>query len=747
MPIANNTVNAVAMTVLPDAPVDVVTGLKVPTVDLFTDGGTSRIQHNGVVVSATNISPQKGGGLSRLGKQINKSYEGFRVAASLTDALGYAAWAYNSFYGTSSPPAEKIVYPSSAPLPTADSFVKGKVLLIASPKPVNIIAINESYGSRSILASVNDTYATGHLPGDIRRCYLADTVVESISNPVTQPDRSYKAAAATVHGTLTKSLTASANQLVAYSGFSAANYLREPYSADLDFGTGEWSVGAWVNVPVTLPVGNFPAVGGELFSFVTPAITNNSGCSGSYNTSTHVMSNLSIGTSASYPRFTFSMPLMLAGQSYVVTGQLSGDIGSVSQVRLSYGGGQALSYDPVTGVFSGTVPAVSPVIEVHLNGTVLCAVTLTSCSIKLASPAMVLDRKYTSGPSMAMGITSGGLLTATAYDGTTTSTVTTTAAYNTATWLKAVANYRAGRLAIEVNGVEVAVTNGSPLLTLNNSNAVLTIGNSYALAAPFPGSIALLKLGATVPSPEQSLWMYEQEKMMFRDGAQITLPSSGSVVDLTYDEAQDKWVALQATHESSWTGLVRTGVTTPSAGSFSKAEAKSGVKLLARTTTTPGVDITIPALGLKEELVRRAEAAAAQSRQLQVFDFDTVGFTAAMTSGSPTVTASSIVGTPYIGMGITGPGVPANTTIIGINGTTYTLSANCTATASNAVAQSTFTLTPGWTTTEVIAASASKREGSTKDWVRLYDGFRETVRFAVSPGSAAWVQITARKDT
>ena len=53
-------------------------------------------------------------------------------------------------------------------------------------------------------------------------------------------------------------------QLVAYSGWSSANYLREPYSADLDFGIGEWSASAWVNVPVTLPASSFPGRSADL---------------------------------------------------------------------------------------------------------------------------------------------------------------------------------------------------------------------------------------------------------------------------------------------------------------------------------------------------------------------------------------------------------------------------------------------------------------------------------------------------
>jgi len=35
---------------------------------------------------------------------------------------------------------------------------------------------------------------------------------------------------------------------VAYSGFSASNYLEQPYNSDLDFGTGDFSVIGWVNI-------------------------------------------------------------------------------------------------------------------------------------------------------------------------------------------------------------------------------------------------------------------------------------------------------------------------------------------------------------------------------------------------------------------------------------------------------------------------------------------------------------------
>ena len=360
----------------------------------------------------------------------------------------------------------------------------------------------------------------------------------------------------------------------------------------------------------------------------------------------------------------------------------------------------------------------------------------------------MVDRAYATGAKISLGQTYSGRLVAIAYDGTTSRTVTTPAAYNTASWLKAEACYTTdGTLSIRVNGQQVAATYGAPLLTLNNANAVLTIGNSYALDAPFPGSIALLKLGATVPTAEQSVWMYEQEKQMFRENAQVCLPDSGAIVDLTYDDATDKWIAVSATNESEWSGLVRTSVKAVPAGSFSKVTATSGVKLEARTTTNPGVDITIPAYGLREELVKRSESAARLARNLTTFDY-VGGFTASTTSGSTSIT--NVAGLSYpvnsIGAQVTGTGIPAGAVITAVSGTTIYLSKAATATGTAVqISFTDFTLPVGYEAKSVMSAGALKQEGATKDYTRLFDGFKETIRFGVAPGYTAWVQIQATR--
>ena len=206
------------------------------------------------------------------------------------------------------------------------------------------------------------------------------------------------------------------------------------------------------------------------------------------------------------------------------------------------------------------------------------------------------------------------------------------AAHDVATWLKARASYTTdGTLSISVNGRTVASTYGAPLLTLSNASAVCTIGNDRTLATPFPGSITLVKWGATVPSAEAMLWMYEQEKQMFRASAQVTLPSANSLLDVAYDDLTDTITVVDSGNEASFTGLVRTSTATVPAGTYSKVARGSGVKLAARITTTPGVDITIPSQNLKEEL-KRTEDAARRARLPMTFDY-VGGFTGNTTNG------------------------------------------------------------------------------------------------------------------
>jgi hypothetical protein len=873
--IDNNAVTAVAMCVLPNSPIDINTGLAAPTIALATQARVTVIQHTGVSVGSSSTS-------------------GFNSIAITPQLLSATRTADATFYWAQNPGLLGASFAlSTRTNAQAPDFNNGNTsgligltrseLLRRSSTAATVQKLKnfESDPAKSAAATITNTYNTGHQPGDIRRTYLSDNVVESVSgtelvvngdfstndltgwtvnntansvisaasgalsvqtsvasefpnvtqgtyiagktylltftkisgatadgsdcqfrldsspgseiNFGTQPagtysrvwycrsngpltfikrgstttavvvddisvtevvaDRSYKARSASIVGTLVKTQVASAADLVAYSGFSAANYLREPYSADLDFGTGEWSVGAWVNVPVTLsytglPLGPELVANGDFSNGTTSWEFNN--FAGAPNELYEVVDgrlrvfvNNSSGS-------TVSQNILTAGKTYKFTATVEVVSGRV-EVALGSSDGAIYVTPAGAGTYSIEINGISVTggairINNYINQN--AEYYIDNVSVKEVAPMRLFERAHSSGPVLSLGVNAAGRLTATAFDGTTTRTVTTTAAYNTATWLNAKACYTTdGTLAIRVNGVEVAATRGNPLLTLNNSNAVLTIGNSFALDAPFPGSIALLKLSATVPTPEQSVWMYEQEKQLFRAGAMCCLPDAGSIVDLTYDEATDKWIAASATNRSEFSGLVRTSVTATPAGSYSRLAAAGGVTLQARTTTSPGVDITIPSYGLREELVKRAEAAARLNAQLATFDY-VGGFTANTTTGNTAIV--SVAGltypTSYIGARVSGSGIPANTTIVAVSGTTIYLSAAATATATGVqVSFVDYVLPVGYEAKEVSLAGAAQREGATQQFTRLFDGFKETIRFGTPPSNTALIQIQAAR--
>lgn len=874
--------NAIAMTILPDAPIDPATGLRVPTIAVATGGGISIIRHDGVVRNSSSTSAFNDISIDPYILSASNTSSSTWFYANNPGSLG-ASFALTSVAGNAAPGF------GSQAIGSFERKTRGEYIRRGGAR-VNMIKHNESTFARSLTSEITNTYNTGWMTGDIRRCYLADSeagVLRSGVNLVTDlfspdrvltlatpwrtvistaavtngileirhdhinsptgrvvstadlvqvnktyrcrwtvvglvgdatgsqislgsdqsgnggtsgaifsgigsfeaiiqvtpaatgrkitlyaqggtptgsvagirvssfsveeivSDRSYKAAGASITGSVLRSQLASGTSLVSYSGWSSRNYLQEPYSADLDFGTGEWTASAWVNIPTTLPTSSFPVVGPELvtngdFSIDSnwikqtgwsiadgKAIANVSGF-------LHIVQTILSLTKEKNYSLNFDIIERISGAVAAFLAQSGNGSPNASFGASAVGSYSTILRHPASSSFSGIL----------FRGSPSFIGSIDNISLREVAFAPFFERSFSSGPRIRIGVDIFGFIVAEVFDGVTLRYISTSTAYNTGQWLKVRVNYTTdGTLAIVVNGREVATTRGNPLLTLNNSNAVLTIGNSFALNAPFPGSIALLKFSATVPTAEQSIFMYEQEKQLFRPGALSVLPDSSSIVDLSYDEATDRWVSVSASNESYWTGLVRSSVTPVPAGSYSRIATASGVELTARATTNPGVDVTIPPYGLREELVKRAESASRLSKQISIYDF-VGGFTASTTNGSTAITsvANLTYPTSYIGARISGSGIPANTTITGVSGTTIYISAPATATATGVtISFLDFILPVGMESKIVMSAGLIRREGSTQDYTRLYDGFKETIRFATAPGNTAWVQIQATR--
>ncbi|MDV4144373.1 LamG-like jellyroll fold domain-containing protein [Shimia sp. FJ5] len=69
---------------------------------------------------------------------------------------------------------------------------------------------------------------------------------DNVSVKLADADRSVNNKGLVINGTVTREPVSQGAELVAYSGFSAANYFEQNYTGAFDFGTGDFSVMAWV---------------------------------------------------------------------------------------------------------------------------------------------------------------------------------------------------------------------------------------------------------------------------------------------------------------------------------------------------------------------------------------------------------------------------------------------------------------------------------------------------------------------
>jgi len=176
--IINNAVNDVAMTVLPDAPIDPATGLPVPTIAVATDGKLSVIKDDGTVWSPSGLGTYEGQNVLSLSADNQVLHSG-RVA-------GYspvsANLSNNSIFaiamGTSHSYLRKIDLRNN---------VFGQVI-IDENRQVNVpsytaglkqglafVDLDRVDFTNSLVAQSTSTYNTGWMNGDIKGAFLSDT--------------------------------------------------------------------------------------------------------------------------------------------------------------------------------------------------------------------------------------------------------------------------------------------------------------------------------------------------------------------------------------------------------------------------------------------------------------------------------------------------------------------------------------------------------------------------------------------
>jgi hypothetical protein len=247
--IVNNSVNDVKMTVLPNAPIDHATGLQITTIALGTAGGISVINNDETVANGSEI---------RAAYHVDFGLDGslyysFSPLAQLLNVVfpdTYLADGFSTdvFYNRTIP---QTITTGKQNILGFASGVKGiNPLAVGTTSGLTFITPNFATPANGMVAYGTTTYNSGHQIGEIKGAFLSSTAITSLVAGDTDADRSVNANGLIVNGTVNRDHVATGADLVGYSGWSAANYLEQPYNSDLDFGTGDFSVMGWVK-PIT----------------------------------------------------------------------------------------------------------------------------------------------------------------------------------------------------------------------------------------------------------------------------------------------------------------------------------------------------------------------------------------------------------------------------------------------------------------------------------------------------------------
>jgi hypothetical protein len=224
----------------------------------------------------------------------------------------------------------------------------------------------------------------------------------------------------------------------------------------------------------------------------------------------------------------------------------------------------------------------------------------------------VLERAYGGNALFNIDFASG-VPRLIAYNGSAFDTTTGTRDLSDNQWHQLMCFRKSGVAYIYIDGKQ-HVSNAMTY-DLDNSQAILHIGQTTGNGNPLAnGSLSLLRISATAPTPQQVKEIYEAEKPLFRSGAKCLL-AANQVNDLAYDSSTNLLhVASESTSSSkSFRGLEAVESLT-SDGSFGLAASKpldyvaasggvvAGVGGDTSDADTSGCGVNLPAIDVRGDI-------------------------------------------------------------------------------------------------------------------------------------------------
>ena len=532
--LVNNIINDVAMTVLPNAPIDAATGLPVPTIAVATDGGVSVIKDDGTVVdsaytgNAGSISFTDDNGLL-FALHSAATHSSIYLAAN--DVFTADAWAATIIGGSSGVNGFPVLGTT-----VNDSLFSDGLVQVAQAGGLPKMLWNGTE-AESLLNYTTSSYNTGWMNGDIKGAFLSDTDTTSlvggelVTNGTFADTSSWVLAGdATISGGVANFPTTVGSNVTQLAIIPAGTAFDIFVSFDQTITTGTRTRPQFRN---GINGGN-----ATVYARTTSAGTNSS--AGTYGDGTFgfyvrgedgftlvLKNDSSIGTWDNVTATAVDADRSANNNSLTINGTITKTAVATGADLVAYSGFSTSNYleqpynsdlDFGTGDF-----CVMGWGKTNINGTFLSRGDGVS--------AGSWYWRHMSGSSAPFYI----------HDGTAFR-IALNVALPQGDLVHFALLRRSGQMFLYGNGELMGSLSGTySALTVTNLTAKLRIGDQQHSSYSGAGERqALLRISATAPSAAQISKIYNDEKFLFQDGAQATLyGASDAVTALAYDDATD----------------------------------------------------------------------------------------------------------------------------------------------------------------------------------------------------------------
>ena len=562
--IVARSVNDIAMTVLPNAPIDADTGLPVPTIAVATDGGVSVIKDDGTVLSTASSSYAVGsiqilptgeiyhsqGQSGNNGFCYNDNFERLSGLQIGTFANNSTFWYVADNVGNDSSLLGGGLADENAVNENLDTAV-------GTSSGLTAIALNPSSLNDGMVAWRTSDYNTGWMNGDIKLATLSDTDdtnvtgSELVTNGTFASNTTGWTAGVYSSGSVASLSIVSGKLRITSSGatYGAANQtittvVGKTYVATVDFTKGTASGYLWIGTTLN---GYNNAHSGLMTSTQTKIMT--FVATGTTTYVNLILANTNNGTSDFD-----NVSVRLAEEDRSVNGNGLQVFGTVTKTAVATGA-DLMAYSGWTAGNYLQQPYNS---DLDFGTGDFSFITWFKCTAA-GGAQYWYKRGENTGGSAGMTIWTAADLQYIALYINGTGIQTPTGIYPLGAWNQLIIARRSGVATFYVNGRVVlvhAITDSVP------TGMATQVGYNATTS-----SLSLTRISATIPSPEQIAKIYEDEKVLFQDGAQATLyGSSDAVTALAHDDTTDLLHVGTSAGRSVFQGLRRVDNTTDAVG-------------------------------------------------------------------------------------------------------------------------------------------------------------------------------------